>query len=257
MGERYRTGGRRQRRREARRQATGTPMAAVAAVVVLVGALALAGCGGSSSSPDGGTPSSAQLRARLLPPLLSNGWTAAPEAAGQFAATTTGCARLMTGADLVAQVIDPQHPHGTAWAGLKSPQQAAGSGVGTEALYSFPGDGAAQDLTAVKALAARCPTATEKTPTLTGDYTFTAGPGPKLGDASLLVRNTESVTLSKPAGHTVERSDVLLVRVGRTLLVLTTGIPSTPADNTAVLELATAAVQQLTAAHPEAVASTA
>ncbi|MFG3553842.1 hypothetical protein ACGGAQ_05580 [Micromonospora sp. NPDC047557] len=84
--------------------------------------------------------------------------------------------------------------------------------VGTEVLRTYADDGARRAMADLRAFIDRCPTASPSAQV--GSYRYSLTPGPRLGDESVHVSCTAT------SGADVLKCDVLLVRIGTTLVVI-------------------------------------
>ncbi|TNH30748.1 hypothetical protein FHG89_05725 [Micromonospora orduensis] len=86
--------------------------------------------------------------------------------------------------------------------------------VGTEVLRTYADDGARRAMADLRAFIDRCPTASPSAQLGGGSYRYASAPGPQLGDESVHVSCTAT------SGADALKWDVLLVRIGTTLVVI-------------------------------------
>lgn len=232
----------------------------VAGFVLLV---SVAGCG-SATEPRPSVPatrsaplSAAELRTHLLPAVLPGGWTSvaepqdeSPKGASGAPATPSSCAELLDGQSVVDASTKAASAYATA---MFSGGHSVGNGVipGMEKLYSFPDDGAHRAMEDMRALVARCRSL--ELPHAAWEATETAGfaiaEGPRLGDESLVVQ--AMVTTGGEGG--TERADATVVRVGSSLVVISSVLSLTQAEAGTVAGFMSTAVAQVASDHPEPV----
>ncbi|WP_370116800.1 hypothetical protein [Streptacidiphilus sp. MAP12-33] len=190
------------------------------------------------------------LRGLLLPASLPHGWklqaAEVDSAPGSPAGVTPprGC-QVLLGEDVVDDSATAAGA--SALARFAGGHSVAGGPIpGTETLYVFPGHGARDALTAVRALARRC----SKQVSADGTTTlFSVAAGPRLGDESLVVRARQTYRTDPGV---VRYADAEVVRIGPFLVVLST-VPMPRADSAAVAALLPLAVARVTrGAHPSA-----
>ncbi|MFI8265831.1 hypothetical protein [Streptomyces sp. NPDC085665] len=199
----------------------------------------------------------AELRTHLLPAALPGGWTSVahpkdenPKGASGASTTPPPCTSLLDG----QTVVDASTTASTASATATfSGGHSVGNGVipGLETLYSFPGDGAHQAMQAMRDLVGRCrnvelPRASWEA---VETSSFAVAEGPRLGDESLVIQ--AMVTTSTTGGS--ERADATVVRVGSSLVVISTVLSLTQAEADTVAAFMPAAVAQVKSSHPEPV----
>lgn len=238
----------------------------VAGLVVLA---AVTGCGSSAKpQPPVATArpqaqaqakpqSAAELRAHLLPAVMPDGWHSVADPQGHDAkgasgasATPAACTELLDGQTVVDAATKGSSALATA---MFSGGHTAGGGVngGLETLYSFAGDGAHRAMQDMRTLVARCrkvelPHASWEPADTAG---FVVAEGPRLGDESLVVQGT----VTEAATGYVERADATVVRVGSSLVVISTVFSLTQQEVDAVMAFTPAAVAQVESNHPEPV----
>ncbi|MFE6848512.1 hypothetical protein [Streptomyces sp. NPDC057686] len=120
-----------------------------------------------------------------------------------------------------------------------------------EKLYSFPGSGAHQAMQDIRTLVGRCrnvdlPHASWE-PAETAS--FAVAEGPPLGDESLVVHATVTATTQGSSDH----ADATVVRVGSSLVVISSVLTLTQAEADTVAAFMPVAVAQVTSNHPEPV----
>ncbi|MCM9077295.1 MULTISPECIES: hypothetical protein [Streptomyces] len=201
--------------------------------------------------------SAAELRTHLLPAVMPGGWTSVAEPAKErpkgtpgAAATPPTCAGLLDG----QSVADAGTAASAASAAaVFSGGHSAGNGVipGSEMLYSFPGDGAHQALQDMRDLVGRCrsvdlPRASWEPAVAAG---FAVAEGPRLGDESLVIQ--ASVTMGTTGD--AQRADATVVRVGSSLVVISSVLSLTQPEADAVMSFMPLAVAQIQSNHPEPV----
>lgn len=219
---------------------------------------------GSSTKPQQPLPASelqplsaAELRTHLLPASLPGGWTSVadpedenPKGASGAAATPPSCTDLLDGQTVVdASTTASSASARATFSGGKS----AGGGVipGMETLYSLPGDGAHQAMQDMRNLVGRCrsvdlPRASWEPAETAG---FAVAEGPRLGDESLVI---QAVVTTSTTGDS-QRADATVVRVGGSLVVISTVLSLTRAEADTVATFVPAAVAQVKSDHPEPV----
>ncbi|MET8229503.1 hypothetical protein ABZS77_02335 [Micromonospora sp. NPDC005298] len=86
--------------------------------------------------------------------------------------------------------------------------------VGTEVLRTYADDGARRAIADLRAFIDRCPTASPSAQVGGATHRYASAPGPRLGDESVHVSCTATT------GADALKCDVLLVRIGTTLVVI-------------------------------------
>ncbi|MFE2326237.1 hypothetical protein ACFXD5_20315 [Streptomyces sp. NPDC059385] len=225
-------------------------------VVGLVMLASVTACG-SPTKPER-SMSAAELRTHLLPAALPGGWTSVadptdehPKAASGASTAAPSCAGLLDG----QTVVDAGTTASSASATAKfSGGHSVGNGVipGMEKLYSFPGDGAHRAMQSMRDLVGRCRTV--DLPHASSEPAETAGfaiaEGPRLGDESLVIQAV--VTTSAPGGGS-QRADATVVRVGSSLVVISSVLSLTQAEADSAAAFMPVAVEQVKSNHPEPV----
>lgn len=214
-------------------------------------------CGGpakpsSNSSAESAPTPTKQLEARLLPGALPDGWTSHPDPSmtqtgpADPSGLPQGC-NVMYGEDIVAEATASAAASVTAdFQGGRSSE--GGEIPGGETLYTFSGGGAVRAMQAIRTLVNRCRTVSQ-TGGAISTYSFANGPGPRLGDESLVVR-ADVKQSNAPGG--IQYTDATVVRVGSTLIEIHS-IPMSRSEVDAIESLMPIAVAQLTSSHPKPV----
>ncbi|MFF4011685.1 hypothetical protein [Streptomyces sp. NPDC001717] len=231
-------------------------------VVGLVVLASVTACG-SSTKPEGSAKpdrpmSAAELRTHLLPAALPGGWTSVAEPTDEHPKATSGastsppsCEGLLDGQTVVDAGTTASSASVTA---MFSGGRSVGNGVipGMEKLYSFPGDGAHEAMRSMRDLVGRCRTV--DLPHASSEPAETAGfslaEGPRLGDESLVIRAV--VTTSAPGGDS-QRADATVVRVGSSLVVISSVLSLPRAEADSVAAFMPVAVAQVKSNRPEPV----
>ncbi|MFF3673092.1 hypothetical protein ACFYYS_03790 [Streptomyces sp. NPDC002120] len=205
----------------------------------------------------------AELRTHLLPAVLPDGWTSVadpteekPKGAAGASATPPSCTGLIDG----QSVVDASTTASSATAkAMFSGGHSVDNGVipGMETLYSFPGDGAHQAMQGMRDLVGRCRSV--ELPRASWEPVETAGfavaEGPRLGDESLVIQAMVTTGATGATGTTGEsqRADATVVRVGSSLVVISSVLSLTREEADTVAAFMPAAVDQVTSDHPEPV----
>ncbi|MFI5983526.1 hypothetical protein ACIBEA_21940 [Streptomyces sp. NPDC051555] len=239
----------------------------VAGCVLLASLASLTACGssaedqGSQASAEARPLSAAELRTRLLPATLPYGWTSvadpaddrpqgsAPNASATASPSPSPCTDLIDGQSVVdASTGASAASARTTFSGGRS----AGGGVipGSETLYSFADNGATRAMLDLRDLVSRCRSV--ELPHASGEpadkAAFVVAEGPRIGDESLVVQ--ARVTGAKGDS---QRGDATVVRVGSSLVVISSVLSSTPSEGDTVAGFMPTAVAQFTSEHPEPV----
>ncbi|MFD7029252.1 hypothetical protein ACFWAR_14580 [Streptomyces sp. NPDC059917] len=236
----------------------------VAGCVSLASLVSLTACGssagdqGSKVSAEARPLSAAELRTRLLPAALPYGWTSVadpvddrPQGSAQAPApaSPSPCTDLIDGQSVVDASTGAS---GASARAAFSGGRSAGGGVipGRETLYSFGGSGATRAMLDLRALVSRCRSV--ELPHAPGEPAdkadFVVAEGPRLGDESLVVQ--ARVTGAKGDS---QRGDATVVRVGSSLLVISSVLSLPASEGETVAGFMPTAVAQFTAEHPEPV----
>lgn len=117
-----------------------------------------------------------------------------------------------------------------------------------ETLYSFPDDGAHQAMRDMRNLVGRCRSV--DLPRASWEPAgFAVAEGPRFGDESLVI---QAVVTTSTTGDS-QRADATVVRVGSSLVVISTVLSLTRAEADTVAAFMRAAVAQVKSDHPEPV----
>ncbi|MFF4427662.1 hypothetical protein ACFYZ4_00660 [Streptomyces sp. NPDC001513] len=221
--------------------------------------LALVTACGSSTKPQPAMPA-AELRTHLLPAALPDGWTSVaepkdekPKRTAAASATPPSCTDLLDGQSVVDASTTGSSASATA---MFSGGHSVGNGVipGTETLYSFPGDGAHQAMQDMRNLVGRCRSV--ELPHASWEPAETAGfavaEGPRLGDESLVIHATVTAGATSTEGDP-QSADATVVRVGSSLVVISSVLSLTRAEADAVAAFMPVAVEQIKSHHPKPV----
>ncbi|MFJ7205898.1 hypothetical protein ACIQWR_20470 [Streptomyces sp. NPDC098789] len=235
----------------------------VAGCVLLASLASLTACGSSAedqksqASTEAQPLSAAELRTRLLPATLPYGWTsvadpapdAPPSPSQSQSPSQSPCTDLIDG----QSVVDASTGGSAASARATfSGGRSAGGGVipGRETLYSFAGNGATRAMLDLRDLVSRCRSV--ELPHAAGEpadkAAFVVAEGPRIGDESLVVQ--ARVTGAKGDS---QRGDATVVRVGSSLVVISSVLSLPVSEGDTVAGFVPAAVTQFTAEHPEPV----
>lgn len=225
-------------------------------VVGLVVLASVTACG-SPAKPEP-PMSAAELRTHLLPAALPGGWTSVadptdehPKAASGASTAPPSCTELLDGQTVVDAGTRDSAATATA---MFSGGHSVGNGVipGMEKLYSFPGDGAHQAMQSMRDLVGRCRTVdlphASRDPAETAGFAIAAGP--RLGDESLVI---QAVVTTSAAGGGSQRADATVVRVGSSLVVISSVLSLTQAEAETAAAFMPVAVAQVKADHPRPV----
>ncbi|WP_330300458.1 hypothetical protein [Streptomyces sp. NBC_00503] len=173
-----------------------------------------------------------------------------PKGASGASTTPPSCTDLLDGQSVVDANTKASSATATA---MFSGGHTAENGVipGAEKLYSFQGNGAHQAMQDMRNLVDRCrsvdlPHASWE-PAETSR--FAVAEGPRLGDESLVI---QAVVTTSTTGRT-DHADATVVRVGSSLVVISSVFTLTRAEADTVAAFMSVAVEQLESNHPEPV----